>query len=45
MATLQNSGHGEPPGVFRATGLGIKTAASLGNPMAMVAKIVQECGK
>lgn len=44
-AIVQNSGHGEPPTVFRATGLAIKTAASLGNPAAVVARIVKECGK
>jgi|CXWL01.1.fsa_nt_gi hypothetical protein len=42
---VQNTGHGELPTVFRATGLAIKTAASLGNPAALVARMVKECGK
>jgi hypothetical protein len=44
-ATLQNSGHGEQPAFLHATGAAVKNAASLGNPMEMVAKIVKECGK
>lgn len=44
-AIVQNSGHGEPPTVFRATGLAIKTAASLDNPSALVARMVKECGR
>lgn len=44
-AIVQNSGHGEQPTVFRATGLAIKTAASLDNPSALVARMVKECGK
>jgi hypothetical protein len=44
-AILQNSGHGEAPAVFRANGLAIKTATSLGNPIAVVARMVKECGK
>ncbi len=44
-AIVQNSGHGEPPAVFRANGLAIKTATSLGNPIAVVARMVKECTK
>jgi hypothetical protein len=43
--TLQNGGHGEPPTLVRATGLAIKSAASLGNPLALVGRMVTECGK
>lgn len=42
-AIVQNSGHGQPPAVFRANGLAIKSAASLGNPIAVVARMVKEC--
>ena len=41
---LQNSGRGEPMAVFRASGAGVTTAESLGNPSETVKRISKACG-